>query len=296
MAGEHEKDKGTAKTGAEAPRKLDRREVLAGLSTVPALGLFGYAWSRQHQYQQAKVQAASAPQAAPADLQGDQRRPARRGSPGPGADRRDAPHPGPALPRGVRHLDRVQPEARRQQPGEVQARGPRLRGLPRDARQGEGARRGRHRHARLLARAARGRLSQGRQARVLREGDVEHPRGRAQHGGGRPRDRQAPADRPPAPIEPALPPLLREAARRGEAARPDRDRQRTVEPRRRARPRRPGAVRDPGRAAQAVRLQGHAPVPELALVQGPGRRADRGPRLAPDRHLHLVPRRRTRPT
>jgi hypothetical protein len=36
MAGEHEKDKGTAKTGADAPRKLDRREVLAGLSTVHA--------------------------------------------------------------------------------------------------------------------------------------------------------------------------------------------------------------------------------------------------------------------
>jgi predicted dehydrogenase len=68
MAGEHEKDKGTTKTGAEVPRKLDRREVLAGLSTVPALGLFGYAWSRQHQYQQAKVHAAAAPKAAPADL------------------------------------------------------------------------------------------------------------------------------------------------------------------------------------------------------------------------------------
>ena len=45
------------------------------------------------------------------------------------------------------------------------------------------------------------------------------------------RDRQAPADRPPAPLEPALPPLLPEAARRGQAARTDRDRQRAVEPR-----------------------------------------------------------------
>ncbi len=68
MAGDQEKNKGTAKTGSEAPRKLDRREVLAGLSTVPALGLFGYAWNRQHQYEQAKAQAASAPKAAPADL------------------------------------------------------------------------------------------------------------------------------------------------------------------------------------------------------------------------------------
>jgi predicted dehydrogenase len=69
MAGEDEKGKGTAKTGAEAPRKLDRREVLAGLSTVPALGLFGYAWNRQRQYQQARVQAASAAPVASADLQ-----------------------------------------------------------------------------------------------------------------------------------------------------------------------------------------------------------------------------------
>jgi predicted dehydrogenase len=68
MAGEREKDKGTAKPGADVPRKLDRREVLAGLSTVPALGLFGYAWSKQRQYQQATIQAAAAPQAAVAGL------------------------------------------------------------------------------------------------------------------------------------------------------------------------------------------------------------------------------------
>ena len=47
----------------------------------------------------------------------------------------------------------------------------------------------------------------------------------------------------------------------------------------------------PAGAADAVRLQGHAPVPQLALVQGQGRRADRRSRLAPDRHLQLVPRR-----
>ena len=29
---------------AGEPRKLDRRDVLKGLSTLPALGLFGYAW------------------------------------------------------------------------------------------------------------------------------------------------------------------------------------------------------------------------------------------------------------
>ncbi len=68
MAGEREKDKGTAKPEAGVPRKLDRREVLAGLSTVPALGLFGYAWSKQRQYQQATIQAAAAPKAAVAGL------------------------------------------------------------------------------------------------------------------------------------------------------------------------------------------------------------------------------------
>jgi hypothetical protein len=39
--------------GDGGPRKLDRREVLKGLSTVPALGLFGYAWQQQRQYEQA---------------------------------------------------------------------------------------------------------------------------------------------------------------------------------------------------------------------------------------------------
>ena len=47
----------------------------------------------------------------------------------------------------------------------------------------------------------------------------------------------------------------------------------------------------PAAQAEAIRLQGHAPVPQLALVQGQGRRADRRSRLAPDRHLQLVPRR-----
>ena len=46
-----------------------RRDVLKGLSTVPALGLFGYAWQQQRHYQQAKLEAASAAPAASADLQ-----------------------------------------------------------------------------------------------------------------------------------------------------------------------------------------------------------------------------------
>ena len=161
---------------------------------------------------------------------GNQRRDPRRRRAGPGAGRGDAPHPGPALPRGLRHLDGVQPAAGRQHAQAVQARSERLRRLPRDARQGTGDRRGHHRHARLLARAAHDRLPQGRQARVLREGDVEYARGRAQHGGRRPGDRQAAPDRAPAPLESTLPALLSEAAGGSEAARTDRDRQRSVEP------------------------------------------------------------------
>ena len=74
MAGEDEKGKDKAQPAADAPRKLDRRDVLKGLSTVPALGLFGYAWQKQRQYQQAKLEAAAAAPAAAAGPAGDQRR------------------------------------------------------------------------------------------------------------------------------------------------------------------------------------------------------------------------------
>jgi predicted dehydrogenase len=67
MAAEDEKAKGT--TGADGPRKIDRRDVLKGLSTVPALGLFGYAWSKQREYQQQRAAEAAAPPEAPKDLQ-----------------------------------------------------------------------------------------------------------------------------------------------------------------------------------------------------------------------------------
>ena len=69
MAGEDEKGKGKAHGTAGGPPKLDRREVLMGLSTVPALGLFGYAWNRQQQYRQGKEEAAATTPAAPAGLQ-----------------------------------------------------------------------------------------------------------------------------------------------------------------------------------------------------------------------------------
>jgi predicted dehydrogenase len=42
----------------EAGKKgLDRRDVLKGLSTVPALGLFGYAWSKKQGYERAQQEA-----------------------------------------------------------------------------------------------------------------------------------------------------------------------------------------------------------------------------------------------
>jgi predicted dehydrogenase len=69
MAGEDEKGKEKAQPGEQGPRKLDRREVLKGLSTVPALGLFGYALQKQRRYQQAAVEAASPPPVAAGDLQ-----------------------------------------------------------------------------------------------------------------------------------------------------------------------------------------------------------------------------------
>ncbi len=69
MAVDDEKSKDKAQAGVEGPRKLDRRDVLKGLSTVPALGLFGYAWQQQRGYQQAKLEEATQVPAAAAGLQ-----------------------------------------------------------------------------------------------------------------------------------------------------------------------------------------------------------------------------------
>ena len=56
MAADHDdKGKSNADGASGEPRKLDRRDVLKGLSTVPALGLFGYAWKKQSEYKQAKA-------------------------------------------------------------------------------------------------------------------------------------------------------------------------------------------------------------------------------------------------
>jgi predicted dehydrogenase len=66
MAGEDKKDEeGAPRTPAE--KTLDRRDVLRGLSTVPALGLFGYAWRRQHAYEQQRA-ASSTSAATPTNL------------------------------------------------------------------------------------------------------------------------------------------------------------------------------------------------------------------------------------
>jgi predicted dehydrogenase len=52
----------------EETMKLNRRDVLIGLSTVPALGLFGYAWNRHQQLRQMRAEKASTPHASAAGL------------------------------------------------------------------------------------------------------------------------------------------------------------------------------------------------------------------------------------
>ncbi len=68
MAREDDKDQ-EGSPGKGLGMKLDRRDVLLGLSTVPALGLFGHAWRKQRGYEQAQKEDAStdAP-AAPTDV------------------------------------------------------------------------------------------------------------------------------------------------------------------------------------------------------------------------------------
>ncbi len=69
MAGDDEKDKPEA-PAEPSPKRLDRRDVLLGLSTVPALGLFGYAFAKQRSYERAQLQAVeTARPGPPADLQ-----------------------------------------------------------------------------------------------------------------------------------------------------------------------------------------------------------------------------------
>ena len=212
-------------TGLE---KLDRRELLKGLSTLPALGLFGYAWNKQRQYQQAGRRPRGGARGARRPPS-DQRR-----APGARAQgqvlRRDASNPRPPLPRGVRRLDGIQPEARRQQSQRYKHELNALRGLPRDARQGEGARRGHHRDPRFLALAAR-RWTASRPASTstARRRCRTRSRGRAAWWRQR-RDGQAPPDRPSAPLAIRATCTATTSCSARRAARPHRDRQRAMEP------------------------------------------------------------------
>ncbi len=59
MAGDGRQEK--EQPESRGPRRLGRRELLKGLSTVPALGLFGYVWQRQRQYERATLTSTMAP-------------------------------------------------------------------------------------------------------------------------------------------------------------------------------------------------------------------------------------------
>ena len=236
--------KGQDTPAAGAPPKLGRRDLLMGLSTVPALGLFGYAWSRQQQYRAASRRRRPRAPAAAAGLQ--EINVALLGAGAQGQVLMEAMLRIPGLRfRAVcdiwteYNLRRVVNTLKRfkQEPNGYE-----------DYR--EMLDKEKELDAVIIAtpdfwhaQHTIDCLKAGKHV-LLREGDVEHARGRPQHGAGAARDRQAPADRPPAPLEPALHPLLPQAARRGEAARPHRDRQRAVEPRGGAGPRRPRSLRD----------------------------------------------------
>ena len=300
MAGEDEKGPEGAPgppAEKEPPEKgLDRRDVLRGLSTVPALGLFGYAWSKKQGYEQAQKAAASAnAPKAPANL--SEINVALIGAGAQGQVLIDAMLRIPGLRfRAVCDIWKEYNQKRvvntlRKYKFEVNGYEDYREMLDKEKDIDAVV----DRDPRLLARPAHRGLPEGGQARLLREGDVEHPGGRAEHGAGRPGDREAAPDRAPAAQPPALPALPREAAPGGAAARADRDRQRPVEPRGVAGPRLARALRDPGGPPEAVRLQVHGAVPQLALVQGHGRRSHRRPGVAPDRHLQLVPGRQPLP-
>ena len=72
MAADDDKDDRAATGKREdgpGEKKFDRRDVLLGLSTVPALGLFGYAWNRKRRYDQVREpQVIEAATAAPANV------------------------------------------------------------------------------------------------------------------------------------------------------------------------------------------------------------------------------------
>ena len=123
MAGEDEKGKEKAQAGAGGPSEARPARSAEGAVHGPGARALRLRVEQAAPAPAGEGGGGRRAAGGPGRPAGDQRRPHRRRGPGPGADRGDAPHPGPALPRGVRHLDGVQPEARRQHPQAVQARG-----------------------------------------------------------------------------------------------------------------------------------------------------------------------------
>ena len=291
MADEDDKGKGKIPTAADAPPKLGRRDLLMGLSTVPALGLFGYAWGRQQQYRRGREAAAAATPIAAADLQ--EINVALLGAGAQGQVLMEAMLRIPGLRfRAVcdiwteYNLRRVVNTLKRfkQEPnGYADYREMLDKEKELDAvivatpdfwharHTTDALKAGKH----VYCEKEMSNTLEGARSMVLAQRET----GKLLQIGHQRRS------------NPRYPPLLSQAARRGEAARTDRDGQRAMEPCGGARPRSPRSLRDSRGHAEAVRVQGHASVPQLALVQRPRRRTDRRSRIAPNRHLQLVPRR-----
>ena len=208
-----------------------------GLSTVPALGLFGYAWNKQRQYQQAKAEAAATTPAAPADLQ-----PINVALLGAGAQGQVLMEAMLRIP-GLRFRAVCDIWTEYNQRRVVNT----LKRFKQEPNGYEDYREMLDKEKELdaviiatpdfwHAQHTIDCLKAGKHVYCEKEmsNTLEGARSMVLAAA---RDRQAPPDRPPAPLEPALHPLLPEAARRGQAARPHRHGQRPMEPRRDARPR-----------------------------------------------------------
>ena len=252
MAGEDEKDKTKARAAGDAPRKLDRRDVLKGLSTVPALGLFGYAWQKQREYQQTKLEEVAATPAAAAGLQ--EINIALLGAGAQGQVLTDAMLRIPGL--RFRAVCDIWTEYNQKRVVNSLKRFKHNPNAYEDYR--EMLDKEKELDAVIIAtpdfwhaQHAIDCLKAGKHVYCEKEMSNTLEGARSMVRGG-PRDRQAAPDRPPAPLESALSALLQQADHRGEAARSHRDRLRAVEPRGDARPRRPRSLRDPAGAPDAV--------------------------------------------
>ena len=218
--------------------------VLKGLSTVPALGLFGYAWQKQRAYQQAAAEAPAAPPQAPTDLQAVNV--ALLGAGAQGQVLTDSMLRIPGL--RFRAVCDIWTEYNQKRVVNT------LRKFKHEVNAYEDYREMLDKEKELdaviiatpdfwHAQHAMDCLKAGKHVYCEKEmsNTLEGARSMVRRGA---RDGQAPADRPPAPIEPALPALLQQADQRGEAARADLHRQRPVEPRGHAGSRRARSLRD----------------------------------------------------